>query len=238
MKANRVFREGVEIYLMDGQAFVAYFYLLMILGPLEFLVLFLPSLDPQIWVGPANLFKVSSVAAMILILYFGSKIINQEYVPWRFYALKRWIHQEGLGIAEIALGQLSLLCLYMFSLLLLSSPLLIWAGAISRAPVVTILTTLSLLSFYSLAYGVWALVALSVWELRTESRQIFVRFFLLVLVFLTALIYLPLNPVAFLLSYLERKDLSLSAHFLFHFLLLGSGLALYFGTLKRKERNP
>lgn len=246
MRPSPLFQEGIQLYFIDGHGFVAYFYLLLFLASLEFLTLFLPSLDPQAWMGPANLFKVSSVAALVLIIYFALRITNQEFVPWRFVPLKHWLHQEGVAMSEIAMAQLSLLCLHAFLLVLLAAPLLIWAGAIARATAGAILSILLLLLFYSLTYGIWGLVALALWERRFENRQVFVRCIFISLVFLSALFYLPLNPVAFLLFHLEGKDIAPLAlwgwrwpapavHFLFHFLLVGSALLIYWRALKRER---
>ena len=245
MRMNPVFQEGIQIYFLEGQGFVVYFYLLIILAPLEFLTLFLPSLDPQIWMGAANLFKVSCVAALILIVYFGSRVANQEFVPWKFRPLKRWLHQEGVTIRELALGQIALLSLCLLLLIFICSPLLVWAGAISRASAATIFSTFLLLLFYSLTYSLWGLVAVALWERRFENRQFFIRCFFISLVFLSALLYLPLNPVAFLLAYLGRKEMAPlilwswkwpapAVHFLFHFFLLGSALLIYRWALRRE----
>ncbi|MGH7773042.1 MAG: hypothetical protein ACREQA_12510 [Candidatus Binatia bacterium] len=245
MRMNPVFREGVQIYLIEGHGLVAYGFLLITLGSLELLTLFLPSLDPQIWMGPANLFKVSSVAALILIVYFDLRVANQEYVPWRFLPLKRWLHQEGISVSEVALAQISLLFLHTLIFVLLSSPLLIWAGAIARASLGSILATLLLLFFYSVTYGVWALVAVTLLEHRIENRQVSIRCLFISLVFLSALLHLPLNPIAFLLSYLGGKELAPlvlwgwkwsapAVHFLFHFFILGSGLLTYRWALRRE----
>lgn len=246
MTKNPVFREGIQIYLIEGHGFVVYFSVLLILAPIEFFTLFLPSLDPQIWMGPASLFKVSSVAALMLIVYFGLRVANQEFVPWRFLSLKRWIHQEKVSASEVARGQIFLLCLQAVIFVLLSSPLLIWAGAIARTAASSILFTLSLLFFYSLTYGLWGLVAAAVWEHRMENRQVFVRCLFVSLVLLSALLYFPLNPVAFLLYYLERKEMAPlvlggwkwpapATHFLFHFFLLTSGLLVHRWTLNKRE---
>lgn len=245
MRTNPLFREGVQIYLIEGHGVAAYFYILIILAPLEFLTLFLPSFDPQTWMGPSNLFKVSSVAALLLIAYFGLRVANQEFVPWRFLPLRHWLHREGVRVSEVAVGQLALLCLHVLVFLLLSSPLLVWAGAIARTTAGSIMFTFFLLFFYSLTYGVWGLVAVTLWEQRLESRQAFIRCFFVSLIFFSALLYLPLNPVAFLLSYLGREDMAplvlwgwtwsaLGVHFLFHLFLLGSGLLIY-GWALRKE---
>jgi hypothetical protein len=245
MRTNPVLQEGIQIYLIEGHAFSAYLHLLFILAPLEFLTLFLPSLDPQTWVGPANLFKVSAVAAMMLAAYFALRVAGQEFVPWRFLPLKRWLRQEGLVVSQVALAQIVLLCLHGLIVVLLSAPLLVWAGAIARATVSSILFILFLILFYSLVYGLWALVALTLWERRIETRQVFIRAFFISVVFLSALVYLPLNPIAFLLSYLGRSDMAplilwgwkwsaATVHFLFHFFLLGSGLLTYRWALRRE----
>jgi len=245
MSRNPVYREGIQIYLIEGHGFSAYFYTLLILVPLEFLTLFLPSLDPQTWIGPANVFKVTSVAALVVVVYFSLRIANQEFVPWRFFPLKRWLQQEGVPVSDVALAQLSLLCVHVFLLVLVVAPLLFWAGAIARASTGSVLWALLLLFFYSLGYSVWGLVALALWERRIESRQVFVRSFFISAVFLSALLYLPLNPVAFLLAQLERKEMAplflwgwkASAplvHFLFHFFLAGSALLVYRWSLRRE----
>jgi hypothetical protein len=104
---------------------------------------------------------------------------------------------------------------------------------------------LLLLFFYSLSYGVWGLVTLALWERRSETRQVFIRCFFFALVIGSALMYLPLNPVAFLLAYLGRQELSplkllgatwpaTSVHFAFHFLLAGTGLVAYVWALRRQ----
>ena len=91
--------------------------------------------------------------------------------------------------------------------MLLCLPFLIWAGAIARTPPINIGCTLLLLPFYALTYGVWGLASLALWERRVESRQVFIRSFFVGLVILSALFYLPLNPVAFVLALLSRQEL-------------------------------
>ena len=242
---NPVLREGVQIYLAEGEAFLPYLTYLIIFASVQFLTIFLPTLDPQGWMGSAYLFKFASVTALILIVYFTLRLANQEYVPWRFLPLKHWLHKEGVSLSQVASAQLSLLCLQALIFLLLSSPLLAWAGAVARAPAGVILSVYPLLFFYALAYGVWGLVALALWERRAESRQIFVRCFLAALIFLSSLLYLPLNPVAFLFSSLGERDLAPlfvwrwqgsapAVHWLFHLFLLAAGLLTYRWALKRE----
>jgi len=247
MRTNPIFQEGVQVYLFEGRGFEAYFYFLVILAPIEFLAIFIPSLDPQTWTGPVHLFRVSSVAALILVVYLGLRIANQEFVPWRFLPLKHWLHQEKLNIFTVGLAQLSVLCLQLLIFLLLSAPLLIWAGAISRVTPRSLLFTFLLLFFYGLSYCVWGLVTAALWERRLDTRQAFLRSFIVCLVIFSALFFPPLNPVVFLLSYLGREETvpvilwghrwsALAIQFLFHLLLLGSGLTAY-GWVLSKERN-
>lgn len=246
MRQNPVFREGVGIYLLEGHGATVYVYLLMILAPIEFLTLFLPSLDPQAWMGAANLFKVSAVVAMLTMVYFALRIANREFVAWRFLSLKQWIVERGIRLSQVAIGQFSLLCLHAALLMLVSLPLLIWAAAIARASAAAILATFSLLFFYALAYGVWGLAAAILWERRLESRQVFIRCFFFALIIASALLYLPLNPVAFLIYTLGQKEIAplmlgatqwsaATLHFLFHFILFGLGLLAYRWTLKRES---
>ncbi len=244
MRTNPVFREGIQIYFSEGYGFPAYFYLLIILAPVELMALFLPSLDVQIWTGSANLFKVSSITALILMVYFGLKIANQEFAPWRFYPIKRWLREERIPLPQVALAQTCVLALHVLFFAFLCAPLLIWAGAIARTHWITILSTLLLLVFYALTYGVWGLGTATLWENRVESRQVFVRCFFFAVVFLSALLYLPINPVAFVLAYLGNKELTplvvwgwkwsaTSIHFLFHLGLLASGLLFYRWALRK-----
>ena len=109
----------------------------------------------------------------------------------------------------------------------------------------SIATTFLLLPFYSVSYGVWGLATLALWERRIENRQVFIRSLFACLVVLSALFYLPLNPVAFLLAFLSRQELPPLAifgiqwsgtftHLSFHILLGGTGYALYRWALKRE----
>lgn len=245
MKPNPILSEGIQIYLWEGQSIPAYGYLLLILAPFEFLTLFLPSLDPQAWAGAANLFKVSSAVALLLMLYLGLRIANREYVPWRFLPLRQWVRENGVPISRVALAQVGLLSVHIGLFILVSAPLLIWAGAISRSGLFAVFAAFGLLFFYSLAYGVWGLAAAVFWERRLESRQVFVRCFFFALLIVSALVYLPLNPVAFLLSYLGRRELAPlvlggwhwpapALHFFFHFSLFVSGLLAFRWALRRE----
>jgi hypothetical protein len=245
MRPGAVFDEGVEIHIAEGHGFAAYFYLLILFVPIVFLALFLPALDAQVWIAPAAFFNVSSVAAMILIAFFTLRVANQEFAPWRFVPLRRRLVEEHIRAVEVALGQLCLLGLQIAVFILLAAPLLVWAGAIARVPAVKILAVFVLLFFYALAYGVWGLAAAASWGRKLEVRQVFIRAFFISAMIFTAVWYLPLNPVAFLLSYLGDKQTAPllllgrrwapgAAHFLFHFFLLGAGLAAYYRALRRE----
>jgi hypothetical protein len=247
VKTNPVLQEGLQIYWIEGYAFVPYAYVLMLLAPIEFLTLFLPSLDPQAWIGPANLFKASSVA-LVLITFFVLKLANQEFVAWKFQPLIRWLQQEGISASQCAQAQLALLLGHTLFFVFLSAPLLIWAGTIARAGPSVIVRILLLLLLYSVAYGVWGLAAVSLWERKPENRQVFVRALFGFSVFLSALFYLPLNPIAYLLSYLGRKEMAVLVlggwkgsatlvHLSFHILLLMSGLMVYRFGLSRVGRH-
>jgi hypothetical protein len=238
MRSGPIFRETIQVHLAEGHGFAAYFYLMILLTPVVFLTLFLPSLETQVWIGPAQVFKVSAVAAMILIVYFGLKTANQEFAAWRFISLKRRLVEEKLSPAAVAVDHLALLALQILILELLAAPLIVWAGAIARVAAPVIFSVFVLIFFYAFAYGVWGLAALGWWERKLETRQVFVRAFFIAAMFVSAAVYLPLNPVAFVLSFLEEKELARmswlgirwpasAVHFVFHALLLGSGLWSY-----------
>jgi hypothetical protein len=244
MKDNPLLRESVEIFFLEGHGFAVYFYLLIILAPVEFLSLYLPSLDTQMWSGSANLFKVSAVTTLLLTVYLALRVANQEFAAWRFKPIKRWMREDGLGASAVSQGQLAFLSLHIAVSILLCAPFLIWAGAIARTPFPRVGVTLLLLSFYALSYGIWGLVTLALWERRAETRQVFIRCFFFCLVVFSALFYLPVNPVAFLLAYLGRQELTplsiagwkvaaSTVHVAFHLLIGMTGLAAYRWALKK-----
>jgi hypothetical protein len=101
MKNNPVLRESIAVFFSQGEGFQVYFYLLVILAPVQFLALYLPSLDVQAWSGSAGLFKITAVTALVLIVYFALRVANQEFSPWRFKALRRWVSEDGVSIATI-----------------------------------------------------------------------------------------------------------------------------------------
>jgi hypothetical protein len=245
MRDNPVLRESLDVFFSEGHGFAVYFYMLIILAPVEFLSLYLPSLDTQMWSGSANLFKVCSVTALLLIAYFALRVANQEFAPWRFLTIRRWIREKGVAAATVGKGHLTFLTAHVLFSLFLCAPLLIWAGAIARTPPDRVAGALLLLFFYASSYSIWGLVTLVLWERRLETRQVFIRCFFFSLVLLSALLYLPLNPVAYLLAYLGRQDLApltlmgvrwsaTAVHFGFHLGLAGIGLAAYAWALRRE----
>lgn len=244
MKNNPVLRESLVIFFSEGHGLAVYFYLLIILAPVQFFSLYLPSLDAHVWTGSANLFKVCAVTALLLTVYLALRVANQEFAPWRFKPVKRWVSEEGLAVAAVGRGRLAFLSFHVALSILLCIPLLVWAGAIARTPLPRVAGTFLLLLFYALSYSVWGLVTLALWERKAESRQVFIRCFFFSLVVFSALFYLPINPLAFLLAYLGRQELpplSLGAwkapatvvHFVFHLLVGGGGLAAHRWALKR-----
>ena len=245
MKNNPIWRESVELYFGEGHGFAVYFYMLIILAPVEFLALYVPSLDAQQWSGSASLFKVSAITSLLLMVYFALRVANQEFAPWRFKPLKHWLRDQRESVGSVSRAQVYFLSAHIGLSLLLCAPFLLWAGAIARTPPVNILLTLLLLPFYAFTYGVWGLASLALWERRIESRQVFIRSFFVGLVILSALLYLSLNPVAFILSLLSRQELpplmlfgrqwpGTTVHLAFHILIGAFGYAAHRWALKRE----
>jgi hypothetical protein len=245
MSRNPIWRESVAIYFAEGHGFQVYFYLLIILAPVEFFSLYIPSLDAQMWSGSASLFKVCAVTAQFLLIYFALRVANQEFAPWRFKALRLWIRDEGQSVDAIGRGQRDFLITHVMISVLLLLPLLSWAGAIARTPLASIAGTMLLLLFYALSYCVWGLAALALWERRLENRQVFVRCLFAALVIITALFYGTINPVMYLVAFLSRHELPSLAifgwlmpaswvHFGFHLLLGGAGYRLHRWALRRE----
>ena len=247
MKSNPVLRESIDIFFVEGHGFAVYFYILVILTPVEFLSLYLPSLDAQMWSGSASLFKVAAVTTLLLTIYFAMRVANQEFASWRFRTIKRWHRENDQPIAAIAQAQLLFLSLHVALSLLLCAPLLIWAAAIARTPISLVALTFGLLFFSAWGYATWGLFALTLWERRAESRQVFIRSFFFTLTILSLLVYLPLNPIAFLLAILSRQEfppLSIAGyswpagilHFAVHFLFVGLALLAYQWALRKELR--
>lgn len=247
MKHNPVWRESLEVYFGEGHGIQVYLYILIILAPVEFLSLYVPSLDSQQWTGSASLFKVTAVTALLLLVYFALRVANQEFAPWRFKPLRHWLRDQGQPVVAVTRAQIYFLAAHIGLSVLLCLPLLIWAGAIARTPLASVGYTLLLLPFYAFTYGIWGLTSLALWERRIESRQVFIRSFFTALVILSALFYLPLNPVAFVLALLSRQELAplqlfgwrwpgAAAHLSYHIVLGGAGYAVYRWALRREAQ--
>jgi hypothetical protein len=245
MRDNPVWRESVEIFFTEGHGFAVYFYLLIIIAPMEFLALYIPSLDAQRWSGSASLFRVTAVTVLLLIVYFALRVGNQEFAAWRFKSLRHWVRERGQSAVTISRAQTCFLVTHVALSLVLCAPFLVWAGAIARTPPANIAAIFLLLPFYAVTYGIWGLASLALWERRLENRQVFIRSLFTCLVILSALFYLPLNPVAFVLAFLSRQELPPLAlfgmqwsgtltHLMFHIVLGTSGYLLYRWALTRE----
>jgi hypothetical protein len=245
MTRNPIWHESIAIYFTEGHGFQVYFYLLIILAPVEFFSLYIPSLDAQMWSGSASLFKVCAVTAELLLIYFSLRVANQEFAPWRFKPMRSWIRDEGQSAEIIGRGQWHFLITHVGLALLLVLPLLMWAGAIARTPFASIAGTMLLLLFYAVSYGVWGLAALALWERRLENRQVFVRCLFAALVILTALFYGTINPVMFLVAFLSRQELvplaifgwllpASAIHIGFHLFLGCAGYRLHRWALRKE----
>jgi hypothetical protein len=241
---NPVLRENYDVLFNQGHVLTIYFYLLIFLGPIEFGALYSQSLGEQMWRGSGLLLKVCATAALVLIAYFALRLANHEYAPERFKRLEEWLHEGRHTIGVLARGRVTSLLVHVGCLMLLSTPLLVWAAAISRTPGLTLVAVLALIPFYALCYGVWGLVASVLWEGERESREFAARLFTVIVIAVGLALYLPLNPVFYLLAIIGREELApLSIagftwsadgiHFAFHLILGGSGLLAHRWALKR-----
>lgn len=245
MSNNPVLRESLDIFFTEGHGFAVYFYILVIIAPVQFLSLYLPSLDAHMWSGSAGLFKVTAVTALLLTVYFSLRVANQEFAAWRFQPIKHWTREHGHAPGVVGRGQLGFLSLHVGLSVLLCAPFLLWAAAIARTPLAIVAATFVLVLLYAWSYALWGLFALVRWERRPESRQVFIRCFFFVLVILSLLLYLPLNPVAFLLGLLGRQEFpplalagakwsASSVHITVHVLLAALALAAHRWALRRE----
>jgi hypothetical protein len=241
---NPVLRENYEVLFDQGHVLTVYFYVLVFLGPIEFGALYSQSLGEQMWRGSGLLLKVCATAALVLILYFALRLANQEYAPERFKRLEEWLHGGRLPVGVVARGRVASLLVHIGCLVLLSAPLLVWAAAISRTPASSLFAVLALIPFYALCYGVWGLVASVLWEGERESREFVVRLFTFIVIVVALALYLPLNPVVYLLAIVGREELAPldiagftwpadGLHFAFHLILGGCGLLAHRWALKR-----
>jgi hypothetical protein len=241
---NPVLRENLEVFFGEGHVLTVYFYLLIFLAPVEFGSLYTQSLGEQMWRGPGILLKVCASAALVLIVYFALRAANQEYAPERFKPLEHWLRTGSRAVGVVARGRFAFLAVHVAGLTLLSAPLVVWAAAISRTPLSGVAATLELIPFYGLCYGVWGLVASVLWERETQTREFFLRCFIVFVIIAALVVYLPLNPIVYLFALLGRQELAPltiagvswsadSVHFAFHLVLGGAGLAAHRWMLKR-----
>ena len=242
---NPVFREGVAVYWEEGQACVTYLFYVAILGALQVLALVLPSGEARFWVGPAFLFKFTVVATLLLIVYLTLRFAGLEFLAWRFSPLRHWLEEERLGAGSVAFGLVSILVVHSLILLCLAAPLLAWSGAIARAPLVSMASTVPMLFLYAVGYGIWGLVGLAHWERKADSRRVFIRW-IFVCFFLISGAFgawaQTLNPVAFLLYHLGTLEMTMDwgpvwtptvVHWAFQALIFAVGLAFLGRGLRR-----
>jgi len=250
---NPVLRDSLRVFFVEGHGLPIYFYLLVILGPVEFLSLYMPTLGAQMWTGPGNLFAICASLAVLMIIYFAVRVANQEYAPRRFKPLEHWLREAGHPAGVVAEGRVAFLVVNVAALALLCAPLLTWAAAIARAPLSALAATLALILFHAFCYGVWGLVALVLWEREQETREVAIRCFIIFLAVASLVVYLPLNPVIYLLAIAGQRELEPftigalnwsadSFHLGFHLVLGGAGLATYRRALGRRleaaSKNP
>jgi hypothetical protein len=250
---NPVLRENLAVLFDEKHVLTIYFYLLIFLAPVEFGALYSQSLGEQMWRGSAILLKVCAIAALVLILYFALRLANQEYAPERFKPLEHWLYETRQPVRIVAGGREMALLVHVFCLMLLSAPLLIWAAATSHAPLASLVATLALIPFYAFCYGVWGLAASVVWGAERENREFIIRLFTFIVLAAALAIYLPLNPVVYLLAVIGGEEVAPpigvagsnwsadSVHFVFHFVLGGAGLMAHryalrhFHEIKHRE---
>ena len=244
--ANPIIREGIQVYFHETQGLAVYGVYLIILALLQCLVIILPAGDPRVWLGPAYLFKLTAVGVLLSSAYFIMRLANQEIATRKFQSLTHWFKYQRLTVANVAVGQIFLMCIHISILLLLALPLLGWAGAIEHTPLPSILGTLALLFLYAFIYGSWGLFAVAFWDHSQDSRRVFVRCLLVCLLLVSGLLYLALNPVAFLLRHLEGLEFlplelgewrleGTTVHMIYHAVLLLSGIGLYGWALRRTK---
>ena len=244
---NPVLRENLEVLFDEGNVLTIYFYLLVFLGPVAFGGLYTQSLGDQMWRGSATLLKVCTSAAAVLIVYFAFRLANQEYAPRRFRPLEEWLRGGPRMIGVVARGRIAALVVHIFCMLLLCAPILAWAAAISHTPLSGLVAALALLFFYGFCYGVWGLAASVLWERERETREFAIRAFMLVVIVAALAVYLPLDPVVYLVAVVGREEpaplgiagLSVSAHtlhFTFHVMFAAAGLAVHRWALRKAAR--
>lgn len=197
---NPVLHEQFKVFIGEGHGLPAYLYPLGYLALVEFLLLTPMFLDTQMWSGSGSLLKICAACAVVLTVYFTLRAANRMYAPSRFKPLRYWLHERGYPVDVVARGQTAFLFAQVASSMLLLAPLLVWAGAISRTPPASLAATLVLIPFYALCYGVWGLAGLALLESELEGRELMTRGFTVLVLVIAMIVYLPLNPVVYVLA--------------------------------------
>jgi hypothetical protein len=241
---NPVLRENRDVLFGEGHVLTIYYYVLILLASVAFGALYSQSLGEQMWRGSGMFLKVCATAALVLILYFALRLANQEYAPERFTPLADWLRARRQRVGVVAGGRVVSLLVHIACLTLLSAPFLIWAAAISHASFGRLAAALALIVFYALCYGVWGLVASVLWEGERETREFVARLFTFIVIVVALAVYLPLNPIVYLLAVLGQEDVAPltiagwsgsaeAIHFAFHVALGGAGLIAHRSALLR-----
>ena len=197
---NPVLREHLTVCFSEGHGLSAHLYPLGLLALAEVLLLTPMYLDSQMWSGSGSLLKNCAALAVVLTVYYTLRAANRVYAPSRFKPLKYWLHERGYPVGVVARGQAAFLFAQVASAVLLIAPLLLWAGAISHTSPATLIATLALIPFYAVCYGVWGFAALALLEGELVERELATRGFTVLVVLIAMLVYLPLNPVAYILA--------------------------------------
>ena len=241
---NPVLRENLEVLFDQGHALAAYGYLLILLAPVTFGTLYTQSLGEHMWRAPASLLQVCASAALVLNVYFAFRVANQEYAAGRFKPLRDWLRDGRRALGVVGRGRVAVLLVHSACLVLLSAPFLTWAAAISHTPFSALLAILALIPLYAFCYGVWGLVVSVIWEGEGLNREFILRLFIVVVVVVALAVYLPLNPVVYVVAITGREELaplgiagvSIAAdtvHLAFHIVLGSLGLFAHRWALKR-----
>jgi hypothetical protein len=197
---NPVLREHLTICFGEGRGLPAHLYPLGFLALVEFLLLTPTYLDVQMWSGAGSLLKICASVAVVLTIYFTLRAANRVYAPSRFKPLKYWLHERGYPIGVVARGQVAFLFAQVAGAVLLITPLLVWAAAISHTPPASLMAVVALIPFYAICYGVWGFAGLALLEGELEGRELATRGFTVLVLVIAMLVYLPLNPVAYILA--------------------------------------
>ena len=241
---NPVLRENLEVLFDQGHGLAAYGYLLILLAPVTFGTLYTQSLGEHMWRAPASLLQACASAALVLSIYFACRVANQEYAANRFKPLADWLRDGRRMLGVVRRGRVTALLVHIACLALLSAPFLAWAAAISHTPHSALLAILALIPLYAFCYGAWGLVVSVIWQGEGLNREFILRLFIGLVVVVALVVYLPLNPVVYVMAIAGREPLaplgiagvSIAAdtvHLSFHIVLGALGLFAHRWALKR-----